>query len=270
LGEQPDFPPFYSLRASMSGNDTDRERDLYKAISLAPTEWRYNHQLTNYYNEKKEYAKALQIIKPFHATHRNHFPTASLYMRTLTYNNQYAEAEKILNTIHILPFEGESAGRLIYREIKMILTAQALAKGNVKEAVQKVAEAQEWPHRLGVGKPYDDMIDSRLEDWMKAMIAIKLKNFVDKELNLKKVTQSTHQVNNLSTLLQCVAYWQLGEQQKANDLFDQWSSLNKNSALREWGEGFYKNNRDKAYPFDLGEMTRIIGIISENRDSRLF
>jgi len=89
-------------------------------------------------------------------------------------------------------------------------------------------------------------------------------------LYFKKVAQSTHPANDLSTLLQCIALWQLGDQQKANEMFDQWSSLQKNSALQKWGEHFYKDNRDKAYPFDLDEMTQLIGIISEGRDSRLF
>ena len=270
LGDRPDFAPFYSLRAQMALDDTDKERDLKKALSLAPTEWRYNHQLTNYYVGEKKYVEALQIIKPFHAANKNHFPTASLYMRTLTYNRQYEEAEKILNTIHILPFEGERGGRLIYREIKLMLATQALAKGNTKDAGKKVSEAYEWPRRLGVGKPFDNMIDTRLEDWISAMIAVKTKNTTQKELYLKKIAQSSQRVNDYSTLLQCLAWSQLGEKQKADDLFTEWSSLQKNTTMKEWGERFYKNNRNKDYPFELDEMTQLIGFLSGGRDARLF
>jgi hypothetical protein len=270
LGDRPDFSPFYSVRAQMAINDADKERDLKKAASLAPTEWRYTHRLTNYYVEKGEFVKALQTIKPFHATHKNHFPTASLYMRALTYNKQYEEAEKILNTIHILPFEGERGGRLIYREIKMMLAVQALAKGKTNDAGKKVADAFLWPRTLGVGKPFDEQIDTRLEDWMNAMIAIKLKKPADKELHLKKVAQSTQRSNDQSTLLQCIAWWQLGDQQKANDLFNRWSSAQRDANSKEWGERFYKNNRDKDYPFSLEEMTQLIDFISRGRDTRLF
>ena len=271
LGDRPDFPPFYALRAQMTvNNNTDKERDLKKAIALAPNEWRYTHRLTNYYSEQREYAKALQTIKPFFATRKNHSSTASLYVRTLVFNRQYKEAEKILNTIHILPFEGERVGRVMYREIKMMLATQALGKGNTKEAGQKVAEAFLWPRNMGAGKPYDELIDTRLEDWMSAMIAVKSKKLADKELNLKKVAESTHGVNDFSTLLQCVAWWQLGQQQKANDLFGQWSALQKDSERQAWGDRFYKNNREKEYPFELEEMTQLIGIISGHRDVRLF
>ena len=270
LGDRPDFAPFYSLRAQMSTNDTDRERDLKKAVSLVPTEWRYNHRLTNYYVEKREYAKALQTVKPFYPAHRNHFPTASLYMRVLSFNKQYVEAEKILNTIHILPFEGERGGRLLYREIKMTLATQALAKGNTKDAAKKVADAHEWPRRLGVGKPYDEQVDARLEDWISAMIAIKTKNVADKELYLKKVAQSGQRLNNPSGVLQCVAWALLGDRQKADATFAEWSSQQRNDTLKEWGDRFYKNNVGKDYPFDLAEMTQLIGYISGGRDARLF
>ena len=271
LGERPDFSPFYALRARMTlNNDSDKERDLKKAVSLTPAEWRYIHQLTNYYVEQRDYLKALQTIKPFHATRREHFPTASLCMRMLTYNKQYEEAEKILNTIHILPFEGESAGRRIYREIKMVLATQALAKGRIKEAERKVAETHVWPRKLGVGKPFDDRLDTRLEDWLSALIAIRTKDAANKEMYLKKVALSTQQVNNLSTLLQCLAIWQLGERQKADDLFAEWSSLQRSDTTKTWGDRFYKNNRDKAYPFDVDEMTQLISVISGGRDTRLF
>ena len=269
-GDKPDFAPFYAFRAQLTVNDADKENDLKKAASLSPTAWRYTHQLTNYYNDKREYEKALQVIKPFYPSHRTHFQTASLYARTLTLNKQYANADKILNTIHILPFEGERGGRLMYREIKMMLAVQALNKGNTKEATRKVAEANEWPHSLGVGKPYDDMIDSRLEDFTLAMVAIKSKNTADKESFLKKVAQSTQRVNNPSTLLQCVAWSMLGDKKKADDLFADWSSQQRNNNLKEWGDRFYKNNRDKEYPFNLEDMTQLIGFISGGRDTRLF
>jgi len=270
LSDRPDFAPFYSLRARMSTIDTDKERDLKKAVALSPTEWRYIHHLTNYFIEKKEYANALQTIKPFYSTRKSHFPTASLYMRTLTYNKKYEEAEKILNAIHILPFEGERGGRLIYREIKTMLAIQALAKGRTSDAMKKVNDALLWPRNLGVGKPYDDQIDTRLEDWIYAMIAIKSNNSANKELYLKKVAQSTHKTDNISALLQCIACSKLGDKQKADKLFAEWASLQRNDAVKSWGDRFYKNNLNKDYPFDLEEMTQLIGILSGGRDARLF
>ena len=270
LGDQPDFPPFYSLRASLSNKDIDKERDLKKAVTFAPTEWRYNQRLTNHYLGKQEYVKAIKTIEPLYAKNKNHFPTVSLYARTLMSNKQYVEAERLLNAIHILPFEGERGGRVMYREIKMMLATHALAKGKTKRAGEKVLESLQWPRNLGVGKPFDDQIDTRLEYWMLAMIAIKSNKHADKEHYLKKVTQATQLSNNFSTLLQCLAWSQLGEQQKANDLFAKWSSLQSNPLAVEWAGRFFEENRDKVYPFDVDEMIQLIKVISGGRDSRLF
>jgi Tfp pilus assembly protein PilF len=270
LGEKPDFAPFYSLRAQLTTYTANKERDLQKALSLSPSEWRYVHQLTDYYNEQKDYNRALQTVKPFYLTHKQHFPTASLYLRSLTYNKKYGEADQILNGIHILPFEGERGGRLIYREIKMMLAIQALAKGRTQEAANKVSEALLWPHRLGVGKPYDDQIDTRLEDWTNVMIAIRSKNVADKDLYMKRVAQSTHSTGDMATLLQCVACSKLGDREKAEKLFAEWSSLQRNNNVKEWGARFYKNNLIREDPFDLDEMTQLIGILSGGRDTRLF
>ena len=270
LGDRPDYAPFYTLRAQIAGKEDGKESDLKKAVTLAPKEWRYTHRLTNFYMDNRDYAKALQVIKPFYASHNDHFQTASLYARTLTRNKQYANAEKVLNSINILPFEGERGGRLMYREIKMMLAVQALSKGNTAEATKKVAEANQWPHSLGVGRPFDHEIDSRLEDWTSAMIAVKTKNVANKDLYLKKVIESTHQKANISTLLQCVALSMLGDKQKAETLFTEWHSLQRNDSIKEWGDRFYKNNREKAYPFSLEEMTELIGFLSNARDARLF
>ena len=270
LGDQPDFSPFYAFRARITTNNTDKERYLKKAVSLNPAEWRYNHQLTNYYNEQRDYATALKIIKPFHATRKSHFPTAALYMRTLVYNKQFEEAEKIVNTIHILPFEGERGGRLVYRQIKMMLAVQALAKGKTSDASKKVADALEWPRTLGVGKPTEAQIDRRLEDWTSAMIAIKSKNTAERDMYLKKVADSSPRSNDLSVLLQSLACAKLGDKEKADKLYNDWLKMQRNETTKEWGERFYKNNLNKDYPFDLEEMSSLIGFISGGRDARLF
>jgi hypothetical protein len=43
-------------------------------------------------------------------------------------------------------------------------------RGKYKEAAKYLIEARQWPDRLGVGKPYDYLIDSTLENWMDAVL----------------------------------------------------------------------------------------------------
>ena len=83
---------------------------------------------------------------------------------------QYKKADQVITNIRILPFEGQSGSHVMYRDIKLHLAADAIDRGNYKEAARRVAESREWPKNLVVGKPYDDLIDNTLEDWLDAVI----------------------------------------------------------------------------------------------------
>jgi len=99
-----------------------------------------------------------------------------LYVHCLMLNDQYLSAENILNNIHILPYEGATSGRKLYEQTKLMLALEALKKHKYKTTLQKVREAGEWPRNLGVGKPYTNMIDSRLEDSLRRLIHEVMKN----------------------------------------------------------------------------------------------
>ena len=80
----------------------------------------------------------------------------------------------MLDNIRILPFEGQSGSRVLYRNVKLQLAAALADKGNIKAALAKVDQARQWPMTLGVGKPYDDLVDERTEDWLDAVLYARL------------------------------------------------------------------------------------------------
>ncbi|RNC65644.1 DUF5107 domain-containing protein [Proteiniphilum sp. X52] len=269
VGDKPDFAPFYIVRSRLA-LDGDAEKDIQKAISLTPTEWRYVHELTRIYLSKTEARKALNVIAPFYKKNSYHFPTATLYARTLIRNKQYKDAEKVLADIRILPFEGARDGRLLYQETKLMLAAEALNAGNLTAASKRIEEARLWPRNLGVGKPYEDVIDTRIEDWMSAILHSQSGNPEMKKKYLEKVASSTLSQNSPNTLLQCIALYQLGEWQKSEELFLQWKKSQKAENMRQWGDSFYKGSRGKENLFDYERIIRIIGLISGTEDARLF
>ncbi len=270
LEDRPDFAPFYIFRSQLAFEEESEEKDIRKAISFAPTEWRYVHYLTRFYLRGSEVRKALDVITPFYKINSSHFPTGTLYARTFIRNKQYKEAEKVLNDIHILPFEGARDGRLLYQETKLMLAAEALNSDRLKVASKKIEEARLWPRNLGVGKPYDEVIDSRIEDWLSAMVYMKLGNLEMKKKYLEKVAFTSLNQNSPNTLLQCVAYYQLGEFRKSEELFNHWIESQKNENMKYWGKAFYQENKEKSYPFDYGRTIKIIGLISGTEDTRLF
>ncbi|WP_080905366.1 DUF5107 domain-containing protein [Parabacteroides sp. Marseille-P3160] len=268
--DKPDFAPFYIIRSQLSTNEVEQEADIQKAISLDSKEWRYVHQLTRLYLDKSEVDKALSLISLFYNKNSSHFPTAILYIRALIRNKQYKRAEKVLEKIRILPFEGSRDGRLLYEETKLMLAVQALNRGNLAIALRKIEEANRWPRNLGVGKPYEELIDSRLEDWLSAMIYLKLGNQIMKKKIFQKIAIVDSDHTSINTLLQCISLYQLDKLGEAEQLFHEWEKYQTSGNVREWGKAFYQENREKNNPFDYKRIIKIIGLISRTEDMRFF
>ena len=93
-----------------------------------------------------------------------------LYTRCLMLNNNYTAAEKILDHINILPYEGADGAHKLYVRTKLNLALQSLKNRNYKLASKKVSDARQWPERLGAGAPYPDMVDNTLQDQIQKLI----------------------------------------------------------------------------------------------------
>lgn len=189
VNDKINFAPFYTFRATLTDDVALQENDLKKAASLSPGEWRYTHELTRFYLKNGNNKKALEVISAFYKKNQGHFPTGIMYTRVLLKNKAYAQAEEALQKINFLPPEGDPDGHLLYRATKLLLAAEAISKGNMNAAKQKIAEARQWPRNLGVGKPFNENIDARLEDWLQSMTDVnKNKNGTfDYELAVKKI-----------------------------------------------------------------------------------
>lgn len=169
----PDYAPFYATRSTLFMNDINTPSilisniaDLKKAISLDPNEWRYIKALTEIYNQRYEYAKALDMITPFYKTHKDNYIMGMLYAKTLIYHQQYTTADHLLATLNIIPFEGATSGHELYREAKLMQAIVQMQQKNYNAALIYINEAKLWPENLGAGKPYDEDIDIRTENWL--------------------------------------------------------------------------------------------------------
>ncbi len=157
---------FYAFRSSLVYS----EADLLKAVKLAPQEWRSLRQIAFGRLREANYKGAADILAPYWRGHKDNFYIGEVYAKALIADRQYAAAEKVMQDIRILPFEGQAASHVMYRDIKLHLAAAAIDRGAWSVARKKVAEARLWPHNLGVGRPYDDLVDAKAEDWLDAVI----------------------------------------------------------------------------------------------------
>jgi tetratricopeptide (TPR) repeat protein len=163
-GNEPADAAFYAVRSKLITADT--EADLQKAISLDKEQWRYHKLLTEHYLADGQIEKALALAASFYLSHPANYIMGMLYAKTLLLTDQYEKCDALLSTLNIIPFEGATEGRVMYRESKLKQALDAIKAGIYKKALLFISDAQLWPENLGSGKPYDKDIDTRLENWM--------------------------------------------------------------------------------------------------------
>lgn len=271
-GMEPGFAPFYITRAELEPDRARRENDYKKAVELEPGQWRYAHALTKFHMQGKEDAKALAVIENFNRRHRGHFPTEILYVRALIRSNEYARAEKILAGTHILPFEGAKDGVNLQKHIKLMLAVDMMKKNRNRAAIAKIEEAKLWPRNLGVGKPYDNVIETRLEDWLSFAAAERGGLAAERERYLQQLIVSDVNAVSWHTLFQSAAMSIDGRRKEAQELAEKWSAVQKDDSARRRGEEFLETVQRGEYASDAAlELCRpVIRGITGGEDSRLF
>ena len=165
-----DYAPYYAYRGLLAGCIDS----MQKAYEMDPQQWRYCQHLALMYYRAGDYAKSAELSGKFYAKDKDNFHIGDTYVKSLIALKQYKKADQVMSKIRILPFEGQSGSHVMYRDIKLHLAAEAIDRGQYKTAAQRVAESRQWPKSLGVGKPYDDLIDNTLEDWLDAVICQRL------------------------------------------------------------------------------------------------
>jgi len=161
-----DFAPYYSYRYSLTFDRADIER----ARSLDPEQWRYVRDLVQKLCSEGDHAAAIKVAAPYYNAHKDNFHVTDVYVRALVGAGQYAKADKVMDSMRVLPFEGQSGTRALYRDIKLRLAQQCIDKKQWKAASKYVEQARQWPSRLGSGKPYDEFVNTAEEDRLTEII----------------------------------------------------------------------------------------------------
>lgn len=177
-----DWAPYYAYRYSLTGNTGD----LRKACALEPENWLYKRMLGVDLNGKKQYGEAVGLLEGYYAAHPGIYQIGDVLMDAYIGLGRYKDAEKIIDKISYIPFEGMSGSHDKYRDIKLHRAAQECDRGHYQKALSLVDEAQLWPERLGVGKPYDDLVDNSAEEWVRGEI-IRIRSSRAKETLLDRL-----------------------------------------------------------------------------------
>lgn len=193
------YAPFYAVRASLyPKNDSIKIwQDLQKAYQLEPSQWRYAQALIQFYINKHQLTQALSLAESTYQKDTTNYLMGIVYTNALMLGGYFKEALQVLHTIEILPYEGSTVGRNLYRKALLRLAIQAMGQQKYQQALQYIQQSTLWPFNLGAGKPYANMLDESLEDWLSYQNYVALHNDTTANIILKQLIQHSEQQLNI-------------------------------------------------------------------------
>ncbi|WP_192009264.1 DUF5107 domain-containing protein [Echinicola arenosa] len=174
--ERVDFAPYHVLQIRIQESATIEEKVAYaeQAIAIDPKEWRYQKILAALLSQQGKKEESVKVIQNTYKENNTNYVVGLELVKGLMKIDQYLDAERILNEIKVLPFEGATDARKYYRQTKMMLAYQALEEGEYSKALNKIEEIKLWPNNLGVGRPYPELINDKLENSLKQIVTQKM------------------------------------------------------------------------------------------------
>jgi tetratricopeptide (TPR) repeat protein len=228
----PDFAAFYAARAALF-SDQNYSADIRRAAELDPREWRYGKLLVNRLVEEKKYEEALVAAKDYKKKFPNDFRISMLLAKTLLLNRQYKACSDLLEKVTILPYEGATDGRQLYREAWLMQAIDQINRGKFRDASSSIGKSRQWPERLGVGKPYDSDIDDRPEKYLEGLMIEKSKGNAYADATWKSIV-AFKSGDGPNTLITALALRKLGRQQEAETLLNEWVNKQPDNKVARW------------------------------------
>jgi len=248
--DTPDFYPFYLARVDLfeSSDPVATEKDLLKAVSLAPDAWRAGLQLSKFYESQKQYAKSNEVASAFFAKLPQNYYLGLNVAKQLSLNGEAEACVNLLAKLKVLPNEGATAGYNLWRESNLQVAMDAYAAKNYKKALKFIAQSRTWPENLGVGKPYD--VDERLPDFLEAMCYQELGN-KKKVVSLDNAIISYSQIKGYkpSGSADLLSAWLLrknGKKAEADDLVGTLKKINPAAKNTRWVEAMFSGNKSQS------------------------
>jgi tetratricopeptide (TPR) repeat protein len=110
-------------------------------------------------------------------------------------NHKYSECVILLQKIKVLPNEGATDGRTVWRNANIGNALDFMKAEKYSKALESISKARQWPLNLGAGKPYNP--DERFEDFIALQCYKKMKDNKSAVGTLDKIIGKTA-LQNLS------------------------------------------------------------------------
>jgi tetratricopeptide (TPR) repeat protein len=258
-GDTPDFYPFYLARVDLfeSSDAVVTEKDLKKAVSLAPDAWRAGLELSRFYEKQKNYTKSKEVASAFFSKLPQNYYLGLNLAKQLSLNGEPEACVNLLAKLKVLPNEGATAGYNLWRESNLVVAMNAYEAKQYKKALKFIAQARTWPENLGVGKPYD--VDERLPDFLESLCYKangNKKNAALLESRIISFTQTKNYVPSGSTdLLSAWLIRKNSDETKATNLIETLKKQKPATKSTHWVEAMYSGNKTLAASIASEEET---------------
>jgi tetratricopeptide (TPR) repeat protein len=247
-GNKPDFYPFYIARYEIAdAESTQAQADIEKALSLPETDWRAGFVAAKYHLAKNDLVKSEELSRDFYKKYPENYTLGLHYAKVLEMNEKNAECVNLLQKINVLPNEGATEGRRIWRNANIGMALDFMKEKNYKKALQSIEKARQWPENLGVGKPYD--VDERIEDFIAMECYKKLKDKSSAgKMQLKITGNSVHQDLSFDStdLLKAWLLKESGNKSGGDQVINMMQSKNPASKIVQWCSAVYSGLTEQA------------------------
>ncbi|MEX1238179.1 MAG: DUF5107 domain-containing protein [Cyclobacteriaceae bacterium] len=236
---EPDFAPFFAARAELYRNE-NFAADLRQAAKLDPAQWRYGKMLADHLIEEKRHAEALAASGDYHKRFPGDFRIKMLHARALLLNRQYKATSDLLNITNILPYEGATDGRQLYREAWLMQAVDQIKSTNYKAALASISKAKLWPENLGAGKPYEENIDLRVENYLEALVYEKTRKKTEANRKYEEIlAQRKSRRNQVTDLVTALTLRKMNRNEEGRKLLHEWKQKQPDNNMAAWAYSVY-------------------------------
>lgn len=238
LAGKPDFYAFYLTRALQVSHE---ESDYLRALQLAPEQYVCYLELGKHYLQQKRPDKTVALLEGYRKKDQGNSYINLLLANAYSIARHPQDAVRLLEGIVILPNEGSLAGRNIWREANLNCAIQMIKSGQYRAALKQIRMARLWPENLGVGKPYQAMVDERMEDllvWYISYLQKRPDQEVLEKIAFDNVFREANSVMNVYTL---IALRNLGKSTEATEMWKQLQSFCSGLLPNRWCEAIWNN-----------------------------
>jgi len=248
VGDIPDFTPFYIARSGLwDEGSTQAQSDVEKALSLGENDWRAGLYAARFYLSKEDIQKAERIAQKYYLKFPKNYYLGLQYARILEQEKKYTNCISLLKNIQVLPNEGASEGRTIWRNSNIGNALDLMDAGKFRNAIDNIGLALQWPVNLGVGKPY--LADERLENYVLLQCYKRLKDNKSVNRTEQGLLSSSEQKKLTSDENDFISAWILretGNKTGANQIMKELLEKNPLSNIIQWCGKIYSNDLEGA------------------------